>query len=64
VSSLFHVPKETRTSLILLGTLKNQGLSSGLALTLFGNEAAIPSTVSTIIMIGYIIWLDFKKRWD
>lgn len=64
VCGLFHIPKETRTSLVLLGTLKNQGLSSGLALTLFSQEAAIPSTVSTIIMIGYIIWLDFRKRWD
>ena len=35
ICRLFHVPKETRTSLVLLGTLKNQGLSSGLALTLF-----------------------------
>lgn len=62
VCGLFHIPKETRTSLVLLGTLKNQGLSSGLALTLFSQEAAIPSTVSTMIMIGYIIWLDFRKR--
>jgi BASS family bile acid:Na+ symporter len=64
VSGLFHIPKETRMSLVLLGTLKNQGLSSGLALTLFGHETAIPSTVATIIMIGYIIWLDFRKRSD
>ena len=64
VSSLFHISKESRTSLVLLGTLKNQGLSSGLALTLFGHEAAIPSTVSTIVMIGYIIWLDFRKHGD
>lgn len=64
VSGLFHIPKETRTSLVLLGTLKNQGLSGGLALTLFSQEAALPSAVSTIVMIGYIIWLDFKKRWD
>jgi bile acid:Na+ symporter, BASS family len=64
VCGLFHIPKETRMSLVLLGTLKNQGLSSGLALTLFSQEAAIPSTVATMIMIGYIIWLDFRKRWD
>jgi BASS family bile acid:Na+ symporter len=64
VLSLFHIPKDTRTSLVLLGTLKNQGMSGGLALTLFNQETAIPSAVSTMIMIGYIIWLDFKKRWD
>ncbi len=64
VLGLFHIPKDTRTSLVLLGTLKNQGMSGGLALTLFNQETAIPSAVSTMIMIGYIIWLDFKKRWD
>ena len=64
LSSLFHVPKETRTSLVLLGTLKNQGLAGGLALTLFSQEAALPSAISTIVMIIYVIWLDFKKRWD
>jgi BASS family bile acid:Na+ symporter len=62
--SLFHIPKETRTSLVLLGTLKNQGMSGGLAITLFSQEAALPSAMATIVMIVYIIWLDFKKRWD
>jgi BASS family bile acid:Na+ symporter len=64
VSGLFHIPKETRTSLVLLGTLKNQGLAGGLALTLFSQEAALPSAISTMVMIIYVIWLDFKKRWD
>jgi bile acid:Na+ symporter, BASS family len=64
VSSLLHIPKETRTSLVLLGTLKNQGLAGGLALTLFSQEAALPSAISTMVMIIYLIWLDFKKRWD
>ncbi len=64
VLSLFHIPIETRTSLVLLGTLKNQGLAGGLAITLFSQEAALPSAISTIVMIVYVIWLDFKKRWD
>jgi BASS family bile acid:Na+ symporter len=64
VTSLLHIPKETRTSLVLLGTLKNQGLAGGLALTLFSQEAALPSAISTMVMIVYVIWLDFKKRWD
>ena len=62
--SLFHIPKETRTSLVLLGTLKNQGMAGGLALTLFSQEAALPAAVSTVVMTCYIIWLDFKKRWE
>jgi len=64
VLSLFHIPQETRTSLVLLGTLKNQGLAGGLALTLFSQEAALPAAISTMVMIVYVIWLDFKKRWD
>ncbi len=64
VLGLFHIPKETRTSLVLLGTLKNQGMAGGFALTLFSQEAALPAAVSTMIMIAYIIWLDFMKRWD
>jgi BASS family bile acid:Na+ symporter len=64
IGSLLHLPKETRTSLVLLGTLKNQGLAGGLAITLFSQEAALPSAVSTIVMIGFIIWLEFKQRWD
>jgi BASS family bile acid:Na+ symporter len=64
VLGLFHIPKDTRTSLVLLGTLKNQGMSGGLALTLFNQETAIPSAVSTMIMIAYIIWLDFRKPRD
>ncbi|MEW6335561.1 MAG: hypothetical protein AB1558_14985 [Thermodesulfobacteriota bacterium] len=64
VCNLFQVATETRTSLVLLGTLKNQGLAGGLALTLFSQEASLPAAVSTIIMIFYVIWLDFKKRWD
>jgi BASS family bile acid:Na+ symporter len=64
VCHLFQISTETRTSLVLLGTLKNQGLAGGLALTLFGQEASLPAAVSTIVMIFYVIWLDFKKRWD
>jgi BASS family bile acid:Na+ symporter len=62
--SLFHIPKETRTSLVLLGNLKNQGLAGGLALTLFSPEAALPAALSTIVMTFYVLWIDFKRRWD
>ncbi len=60
----FHLPRETRTSLVLLGTLKNQGMAGGIALTMFSQEAALPAAVSTMVMIVYIIWLDWRKRWD
>jgi BASS family bile acid:Na+ symporter len=60
VLGLFHIPRETRTSLVLLGTLKNQGMAGGLALALFSQEAALPAAVNTVVMTGYIIWLDFR----
>ena len=50
------------TSMILLGTSKNAGLAAGLALTLFGRETAVPSTVQTISMLTYVIYLDLRKR--
>jgi BASS family bile acid:Na+ symporter len=50
-------------SLILLGTLKNYGLSGGLALTLFSTQTSVPSAVSTVFMIVYIIWLNAKRKW-
>jgi BASS family bile acid:Na+ symporter len=64
IGSRFHLPRETRTSLVLLGTLKNQGMAGGIALTMFSQEAALPAAVSTMVMIVYIIWLDFRKRWN
>ncbi len=54
--------RATLTSLVLLGTLKNYGIAGGLALTLFSRKTALPATVSSVFMIVYIIWLDFKKR--
>jgi len=62
IGRFFKISAPTRTSLVLLGTLKNQGMAGGLALTLFGKEAAIPAAVCTASMIVYIIWLDLLKR--
>jgi hypothetical protein len=39
-------------------------LAGGLALTLFAREASLPAAASSMIMVVYVIWLDFKKRWD
>lgn len=61
---LFHLPPKTITSLILLGTLKNYGLAGGLALALFSKKTSVPATVSSVFMIVYIIWLQFKKKWS
>jgi bile acid:Na+ symporter, BASS family len=59
---LFRIRKDKITSLVLLGTLKNYGLSGGLALTLFSREASLPSAVCSIFLILFYLWLNFRKR--
>ena len=54
-------PKKV-VSMVLLGTSKNAGFAAGLALTLFDRQTAIPSTIQTIFMLSYVIFLDLKKR--
>lgn len=51
-------------SLILMGTLKNQGIAGGLAIALFEKEAALPSAVYSIFMILYFMWLDWRRRFQ
>jgi bile acid:Na+ symporter, BASS family len=64
VGGFFHISRETRTSLVLLGTLKNQANAGGLALTFFSQETALPAAISSVVMIAYFVWLDFRKRRD
>lgn len=58
---LFNVDKKNIISLVLQGTLKNQGIAGGLAIALFEKEAALPSAIYSIFMILYIMWLDWRK---
>jgi bile acid:Na+ symporter, BASS family len=62
IGVLLNVDKENIVSLVLQGTLKNQGISGGLAIALFAKEAAVPSAVYSIFMILYIMWLDWRKK--
>jgi BASS family bile acid:Na+ symporter len=57
-----NVDKENIVSLVLQGTLKNQGISGGLAIALFAKEAAVPSAIYSIFMILYIMWLDWRRQ--
>ncbi len=61
VSNLMKIDPEIRTSLVLLGTLKNYGIAGGVAITLFSREAAMPSTVSAVVMILYVVWLQYRQ---
>lgn len=49
------------TSLVLLGTYKNTAFAIGLALALFNQQTALPSTVYTIIMLTSVVILDLKR---
>lgn len=60
--NLMRIDPEIRTSLVLLGTLKNYGIAGGVALALFNKEATMPSTVSAILMILYIVWLQYRQQ--
>jgi BASS family bile acid:Na+ symporter len=59
---LFRLERKTLVSLTLLGTLKNYGLSGGLALMFFDNEASLPSAVCSIFLILFIIWIDYRQK--
>ena len=59
---LFKVDKRNIISLVLQGTLKNQGIAGGLAIALFEKEAALPSAIYSVFLILYFMWLDWRKR--
>lgn len=62
LGSFFRIDPQILTSLTLLGTHKNTGLAAGLALALFSEKTAVPSTVTTIFMISFFIWLSLQDR--
>ena len=62
IGRMVRIDPKRVTSIVLLGTLKNAGFAAGLALALFDEQTAIPSTITTIFMLSYVILLDLKKR--
>ena len=60
-----RVPSSTLSSIVLLGTFKNYGLAGGIALVFFDAETMVPATVTSVVAILYIIWLELKakKHW-
>ncbi len=59
---LINIDKKTSVAIIFLGVLKNYGLAGGVALTLFSTRAALPSTISIIVMVLYVIILQLRAR--
>lgn len=62
IGSYFGLEKAHLTSVILLSTFKNYGLSGALALVFFNPQTAVPSTVTSAIGILYFIWLEIKAN--
>jgi len=62
VARALHVNRETNISLVLMGSLKNYGLASGILLTLFGERAAIPASVCTVFGVLRLVWLGFHYK--
>jgi BASS family bile acid:Na+ symporter len=63
IGRLFKINEESLISLVLLGTMKNQGIAGGLAISLFTRESALPAAVSSVFLILFFMWLDIKRRW-
>ncbi len=55
--ALLHLPEKVLTSLVLLGTLMNDGLAGGV-----GSKKTVPATVSAVFMIVSILWLELKLK--
>ncbi|TFF91825.1 hypothetical protein EU546_08140 [Candidatus Thorarchaeota archaeon] len=64
IGEWLEVGPDKTMSLVLLGTSKNSGFAAGLAITLFSVESTVPSTITTVFMLLYFIFLDLKKRID
>ena len=59
---LFGISRKKSISLLLLGTFKNYGLAGGLALFFFDEKTAVPATVTSVVGILYVVWLDVRER--
>jgi len=56
------INQKDRTSMILLGTIKNSGFAAAIALTLFDETTSIPGAIISVIYALYMIWLGSKHQ--
>lgn len=56
------INQKDRTSMILLGTIKNSGFAAAIALTLFDETTSIPGAIISAIYALYLIWLGAKHQ--
>lgn len=57
IASGMRVRQDTSVSLVLMGTMKNYGLASGILLTLFSERSAIPASVLMVFGVLQMVWL-------
>jgi bile acid:Na+ symporter, BASS family len=62
IAKRMGVPSPIRITQNMLSTIKSSGFSVFTALTLFGQEAAIPSAVLAIMVLIYLIYLSLKSN--
>ena len=58
----WRIDRETGISLILMGSMKNYGLASGILLALFSERAAMPATICAVFGILRFMWLGFRYK--
>jgi len=58
------INQKDRTSMILLGTIKNSGFAAAIALTLFDETTSIPAAIFSAVYALYMIWLGSKHQVD
>ncbi|MBA7533590.1 hypothetical protein ES705_25831 [subsurface metagenome] len=56
------INQKDRTSMILLGTIKNSGFAAAIALTLFDETTSIPGAIISAVYALYMIWLGGKHQ--
>lgn len=62
IAKKLKVPQPIRITQNMLTTIKSSGFSVFTALTLFGQEAAIPSAVLAVVVLLYLIYLSLKSN--
>lgn len=64
IARRLHVDRQTSISWVLMGTRKNTGLASVIALAFLGERATIPHAVYAMLAVAAILWWGFyfKKQ--
>jgi BASS family bile acid:Na+ symporter len=59
IARRLNIDRSTRISWIVMGTRKNTGLASVIALAFLGERATIPAAVLAIFAVLFIVWMGF-----